>query len=70
MRKFVRRDLPLILGMALFVLMSYAFNPEIKNVDGSLLHAVALISVHRIKAGFGNRLAGQRSDGVRGEFFH
>ncbi len=32
MRKFVRRDLPLILGMALFVLMSYAFNPEIKNV--------------------------------------
>ena len=32
MRKFVKRELPLILGMALFVILSYAFNPEIKNV--------------------------------------
>ena len=32
MRKFVKRELPLILGMTLFVILSYAFNPEIKNV--------------------------------------
>ncbi len=32
MRKFVKRELPLILGMALFAILSYAFNPEIKNV--------------------------------------
>ena len=32
MRSFVKRELPLILGMALFVVLSYAFNPEIKNV--------------------------------------
>ena len=32
MRKFVKRELPLILGMALFVILSYAFSPEIKNV--------------------------------------
>ena len=32
MRKFVKRELPLILGMALFVILSYAFTPEIKNV--------------------------------------
>ena len=32
MRKFVKREIPLILGMALFAILSYAFNPEIKNV--------------------------------------
>ncbi len=32
MRSFVKRELPLILGMALFVVLSYVFNPEIKNV--------------------------------------
>ena len=32
MRKFVKWELPLILGMALFVILSYVFSPEIKNV--------------------------------------
>ena len=32
MRKFLKREVFLVLGMALFAILSYAFNPEIKNV--------------------------------------
>lgn len=32
MRKFLKREVFLVLGMTLFAILSYAFNPEIKNV--------------------------------------